>query len=123
MPPTKHRGQKPSTTLSTTEHQIREQLVRERKLLRRLEEKERQRLEEGEWSDIGTTLLGKYAKIGGGALPLKKRHKTILQGTRLGKEGKTGVPSTMLKSLKKADAELLAHLEIIFNFTYFEKNW
>jgi hypothetical protein len=119
-PFTKHRDLKPSTTLSRKEHQIRKQLVRERKLLRRLEEKEKERLEEGEWSYNRTTMLGQYAKIGGRVPLLKKRPKMSPRATGFGREEKTGIPSTMVKSKKKAAAEL-ADLEMILSLTCGEK--
>lgn len=119
MPPLNHGDLRLSKTLSRKEHQIRKQLIRERQLLRRLEEKERERLEQGEWSNTRTTMLGKYTRIGRRA-PLSKKGHTTNPGV-LRKQGKTGAPSAMLKSNKKAEAELLADLELtelIFSVSY-----
>ena len=84
-------------------------LVRERKGLRSLEEKERELLEEGEWSNNRTTTLGNFGKIG---RPSKKCHKPDIGATGLGKEIKINVPSTK-NSKKKADPALWADLMVM----------
>jgi hypothetical protein len=98
--------------LSREELQFRKKMLRELKLLRRLEEKERERLEEGEWSNNRTTMLGKYPTIRRRALPLKERQRPNLGATGLGKEIKIGTPSSMPKK-KKGDPVLLADLKVI----------
>src|SRR5271157_5822484 len=104
----------------TRQHRI-IQLTRERRLIERLERKERKRLEEIEWklprTNIRTTLLKNFNKSSFGNL-----HKTNFIATGFSKEeeGKTGLPAPMMKRKRKADPNILALklMKMLFNMEY-----
>jgi len=110
MPPPRHQYPRLPKQFSRVERRITNQLLRERKVFRMLEGKERERLEEGEWSDTRGSMLGRYANF---AWRSPRRNKSgIKSATQIGKERRNGISSTIIDSKDKADSDRVFNLEM-----------